>query len=462
MLRPSAVSTHACGELPVLDSEDIFGRQRTILFTRADSRAFIMARMDEDAKDMVDTGSHGSAHRADSVATALILCSAFLMFGFNNASTAIMPEYFIHLGAGALVAGAQNSACILIAVLLRFALGPLADRIGSKPLMLVAAVGFFIPCALLPACTSIGAVFALRALQAIGLAAFHPNVARYLTEKTPDTVLASRRISWSRVISTASLLVIPALLLPLAQAQSWRCFFFLMCIMPALAAFLIALAPSDASGKEHGKSREQQAHPWRLIAALPATSDGRRLLVATAMPILLAFGYSIILTFGPLHMASVLPDMNSGLILTTAGIGGLAGSFAAGRLLPRLGARSTIGTLTITLSAGLALCAACQIGSVVLAGGIAIGFGYFGAITALVALVSTQAMPSFSGTILAAQQSSLDIGMVAGSLIAGAMLQAGIPLFAAFGLAALLIAFGTFVWYILWRGRPNDEDRIQP
>ena len=123
-----------------------------------------MDSMNKGAQNRLRSTDQGKTSRSDSVVVFLVLVTTFFMFGFNNANTSVMPEYFLHIGGDPLIAGAQNSLCVLVAVGLRFGFGPLADRIGSKPLMAIGAIGFLIPCAIMPLCASLEEAFGLRIL----------------------------------------------------------------------------------------------------------------------------------------------------------------------------------------------------------------------------------------------------------------------------------------------------------
>ena len=78
-------------------------------------------------------------------------------------------------------------------------------------------------------------------------------------------------------------------------------------------------------------------------------------------------------------------------------------------------------------SLGLLLMALGRTPPTVFAGAFFFGMGYFGASAALIAAAGASASRSAS-TFLARQQSALDMGMVAGGLLAGAMMQTGCSL----------------------------------
>lgn len=418
-----------------------------------------------------------------------LMASAFLLFGFNNTATSAMPEYVMAMGGGALLAGAQNSLFVLMAVVLRLFFGPLADRVGGKRMLLLGAAGFCLPCALLPLCTSLWAALGLRLLQCVGLAAFHPNVAFYITEHTAPQQRA-RFISAARFASTASLMVVPAALFPLIGSAGYGAFFTALAFVGFAGLLLVLPLPGKVSGPgEEGRSATMRSLPddppspraaapksGGSTSALVQSSNGSGpvaipaapgdnspspspggyqplLRAAIAMPALLACGYSVLLVFGPSYLLSVAPQLNNGLLLSAVSVGGLAGSLAAAALGRCLGTRRSCALTTACFAIGLTVMLA-QFGgpAALLLGGSVTGFGYFGGTTLLNAYVGQAADPRKAGRLFAQQQSFLDGGMMAGSLLAGGLLQAGAGYQLVLGVTALLLAAGTVVWAMPHRG----------
>lgn len=371
--------------------------------------------------------------------------ATFLLFGANNATTAAMPAFVMHIGGGAFIAGLQNSLFVLSAILLRFASGPLADRIGSKPLLLAGAVGFFVPFALLPFCDNLFAVMVLRIAQAIGLAAFHPNVAHYLAaNSSPEST--PRRVSLSRFASTASLMAIPALLGPIAGAMQYGLFFTALAALSAIGFFLV-LGLDDRGVSRPPKPAVSQG-PQASEQGLPR-KEMLEFAPIVCMPFILALGYSVLLVFGSMLVEEHSLSSNGGLLFTLVGFGGLVGNLAVPRLMRRFSSTIATSVLTAVFSLGMICLACAPLGwAPVGIGALAAGFGYFGCSCTMIISLSTRAPKKASGSMLAAQQSFLDFGMVVGSLVVGAVLQAGCSLTAAFLLAGALLAICAAAWCI--------------
>ena len=123
---------------------------------------------------------------------ALLMGTTFAFYAFNNVETSAVPSYVMELGGSALIASAQTSLFIVAAVILRFAFGPMSDRRGPRFMMIVGALGFTLPCVLLPFCAELWQVLSLRAVQAVGLAAFHPCVSLAVSRISQPGMLGTR------------------------------------------------------------------------------------------------------------------------------------------------------------------------------------------------------------------------------------------------------------------------------
>ncbi len=181
---------------------------------------------------------------------ASLMGATFLFYAFNNVETTAMPSYVVELGGPALLASAQTSLFVLAAVALRLVLGPMSDRRGPRRMMVVGALGFTLPCVLLAFCTELWQVLALRAVQAVGLAAFHPCVSLAVSRISQAGVLGAR-MGAVRFVSTLSLMVGPALLFPLVEGAGYRAFFGALCLMGALGLALLG-AFDDGWGEDGG------------------------------------------------------------------------------------------------------------------------------------------------------------------------------------------------------------------
>lgn len=197
--------------------------------------------------------------------------ATFLFYAFNNVETTAMPSYVVELGGSAFLASAQTSLFALAAVALRLVLGPMSDRRGPRRMMVVGALGFTLPCVLLAFCTELWQVLALRAVQAVGLAAFHPCVSLAVSRISEPGALGAR-MGAVRFVSTLSLMVGPALLFPLVEGAGYRAFFGALCLVGALG--LALLGAFDDGWGEGGGVRSNPADDGCGVGARTCPAGG--------------------------------------------------------------------------------------------------------------------------------------------------------------------------------------------
>lgn len=386
--------------------------------------------------------------RSSRAVTALVAGAAFLVFGLNNTETAALPSYVVSFGAGPFVASLQNSLFVLIAILLRLPLEGVVARRGSRFAMMMGGAGYTVPCLLLAGCTELWQVVALRLAQALGLALFQPSVAQYLTATSPAASLG-RRLGIVRFATTASLMVGPVTIFPLIGLYGYPLFFGVLALVGTCGTTIAIALPHDrpnAAAQRARAASESKTHPQAPSAPrLPF----RRSLPLLACPLLLACGYSVVMNFGQTLSEETLTGYSDGILFACLSAGGLTGSLIAGWAADRFGAKRSATCTIVATAAGLLLMGIGQQAEAVLAGAFVCGAGYFGATATLVAAAG-QASSSGASALLARQQSALDAGMIAGGLAAGAMLQGGLPVSAAFLATACAAGTALFTWGMMY------------
>lgn len=409
--------------------------------------------------------SRMQATGSSSVVTALVAVTAFLLFGLNNTETTALPTYVMSLGAGPFVAGLQNSLFVLIAVLVRIPLERVVEQRGSRFAMIAGALGYTVPCLLLSGCTELWQVVALRLAQAFGLALFQPSVAQYLAAITPASKLG-RRLGIVRFATTASLMVGPVTIFPLIDARGYGAFFVALALAGTCGTAVALALPRDRartgeSSRAPSASAEtataSPASSPTSRASLPASVPLRQRALLLVSPLLLASGYSVVMNFGQTLAEEALASCNDGMLFAFLSTGGLVGSLVAGWATDRFGAKRSVGCAIAANGLGLLLMALGRSPEAVLAGAFLCGAGYFGATATLVAAAGASSGDG-AGTFLARQQSALDLGMIAGGLLAGAMMQGGLPVSATYLATSAVAGAGLVAWGMMYpntKGKPK-------
>lgn len=370
--------------------------------------------------------------------TALVSLTAFLLFGLNNTEMAALPAYTMTLGAGPFVASLQNSLFVLLAVLLRIPLEHVVEQRGSRFAIIAGALGYTAPCLLLAGCTELWQIIALRLAQAFGLALFQPSVAHYLTEASPVATLG-KRLGIVRFATTASLMVGPVTVFPLITSYGYHEFFGALALAGACGTIIALMLP-------HAQANVATTQKYVTIDKPPSFRTQALLLIS---PLLLALGYSVVMNFGQTLAAEMFTGYNDGLLFACVSTGGLIGSLITGWTTDAFGVKRSVACSIASNGLGLLCMALGRSTEVVLTGAFLCGLGYFGAIATLIAAVGMLSKGS-TGTLLARQQSALDVGMIAGGLVAGIMMQSGLSVSAVFLTTAAIASTSLVAWGMIY------------
>ncbi|WP_416241660.1 MFS transporter [Eggerthella sinensis] len=112
--------------------------------------------------------------RRGAVSLVGLSLAGFFMYGCNNILMTLLPAYALSIGATIVEAGVQGTVFLVLAVVMRFYFGPLADRRGTRFVMAVGAASFIVSNVLLACCTTFWQLLLIRCVQAVGLSAFWP------------------------------------------------------------------------------------------------------------------------------------------------------------------------------------------------------------------------------------------------------------------------------------------------
>lgn len=381
---------------------------------------------------------------------ALLFAAAFLAYGYNNIFMTLAPSFVVDIGGSLAEAGLQNSVYLAVAVLLRFFLGPAADRWGTKPVMLAGLAAFVIGGALFPLCGAFWQVVAVRCVQAIGLAAFWSSATATVSELAPPQA-RGRWLGLYRLVTSASLLVGPVVAFGLVKVVGFSACLWGLAGCAAVASACVGLMGQRRSGEAApschacgecgtpGFGRCADASPGDSRGgALPLPDEldersgrGNRILGrfpwlggATISVVVgtfvAAMGYGLLFSFGNTFTSAAGAIENGGWYFTLIGIGGLLANPVAGALCDRMDAPRLLGAHMLLVGVGVALFS--QVGAmlpILVLSGLCVGYGYAGAMVCAQAAIAHRVPSRHRATALALQQNAIDIGIACASGLYG-------------------------------------------
>ncbi len=246
--------------------------------------------------------------------------------------------------------------------------GPMSDRFGRRPTLLIGISVYLVASAVCAFATSVEGLIAARFFQALG-ACCGPVVGRAVVRDVFGRDRAATVLAYMSMAMTLAPAIGPVLGGALTELFGWRSNFIL------LTGFAVAiLAAVWCLLGETNTARDREAlNPGRMLANYALLLRSRRfigyvLIVACAYSGIFSFiSGSSFLLIGQMHLS----PGQYGMSFATVVLGYTIGSFLAGRLSHRVGGTRMIriGTLVSlgggALGVGLALAGILQIASVV-------------------------------------------------------------------------------------------------
>lgn len=380
-------------------------------------------------KNAVRSGAF--ARRRRDAALPLLFVAGFCAYGCNHGSMIYTPLLVLDGGGDLFAVGLQATVFLALAVALRFWLGPLADRRGTKPLMALGLAAYAVTTPLLGLCGTFAAVLVIRCVQAVGMAAFFPCALSAVSEVAGQRN-SGLTLGAYRLVSSVALTVSAAALFPLVQSIGYAGTFTVMGAVGALGLLCVLAAPVPGTAQrdaERGAEDDSSRNPG-LLSQLRQILAAHRLLAASVLgaTFVAALGYGLVTNFATPFVEKAAPTVNAGVLVALVGVGGLVANPVAGWLVDRRDSFSTLAFFLGCLGAGvaaLALVPAAPAGMPLV--GLAVGVGYFGVATSAVALIAKRIAPEGRSSFIAMQQNCIDVGAGLAGIFFGTLFSFASP-----------------------------------
>ncbi len=342
---------------------------------------------------------------------ALFFLAAFLVFINFFVSLTVLPQYVLDIGGTEFQSGLQSSLFFLAAILLRFYFGPLADKKGRKPLLLLGAFVFATSPLLFIIFESLTGLLLARIYQSIGLATFLASGSSLVADMSPPEKRGTYMGAY-RLVMTLSILVGPSIAVSIIGSFGYRVWFMTSFLIGVLSVIFMSLvkAPQIPAGKFNsldgymGVLRNRKT--WPVIIGL----------------VLTAVLFGSLLTFAVMYISEVVPVANPGIYFVYFGLGGIVANLWGGRLIDRLGAPLVVWPALISMGLGsIALSFTSIFSGFIIISSLLTGVGYAASLLALIAWLVESVEDRFRTTALSIQESTLDGSIAIAALVFGAL-----------------------------------------
>jgi len=335
---------------------------------------------------------------------------AYLVFVNFYTSLTVLPLYVLELGGSMFDAGWQATLFYVTAILLRVYFGPMTDNRGRKIPLLVGAVAFGTAPLLFLLSTNLWALTLSRLYQAVGLAAFFSSGSSLVADFAPASRLGTY-LGIYRMVNVFALLTGPPAAMYVINEFSYETWFVAAVSFGLLGATLMAGIKTPRVDLTKDKTIFK-----RFLFALKQ----RQLWPVYSGIAVISAGYGILLTFVSLFITQVTSISNPGIYFTYFAVAGIFATLSAGYLSDRFGRVWVVWPALVLLSIGTAVLYFLPLTPVALflSSGMA-GLGFAGGLLTLIAWLLDLVGEQLRGTVLAIQESTIDLFFGIGSFAFG-------------------------------------------
>jgi DHA1 family inner membrane transport protein len=359
-----------------------------------------------------------------------------------SAPAPFLPDISRELGVSVSLLGQITAAMLILSAPLGLIAGPLADRYGSRRLLLVGLAAAAVCLLTFGLATVFPVLFIASATGALSEATV-PGLSLAIAGTWYAGPASRRAIGWIiGALSMAPILGVPMLTM-IGDGAGWRSGFL---IAGGSAIVIVALA---AAWLPEDSQRPSETLRWRslLDAYRPLAHDTvvRRLFACTVMRTICWFGLFSYL--GVLFRDRFeLTTSETGMVYMLVGTGYLLGSFVAGGSLARVPVRAQVAIGNATMALLMLIAFLAPVGAMLAIGLLWIA-AFAGAVgwVGLMALITSET-PAGAGTTMVLNESLYNVGAAAGVGIGGVLLAAGGFATLALGLSLFGLGSGLCVW----------------
>lgn len=342
--------------------------------------------------------------------------SAFFFMANLFAAIATYPAYSLAIGSSPFQAGLQNTAFGVTAVLIRFYLGPIMDRYGTKPLMMLGAFTFATTPLLLLLSPAYNLLLAARIYQSLGLAVFLPGMYTLTSGMAPPNRIGTY-LGTLRIFFNLGLLAGPATALLIIERFNYNSWFIVsgMSSLLALALLAVVRAPAVRSGSV------KKISSWKHIMEALSVKQIYPIIGGIAI---FAFSYSAVISFAAVHIETAAPGTEAAYFFIIFGAAGIAACPGAGALSDHFGRQRVAWPMLITLGIGVALFYYLPLWpALIFVCAILLGVGIQGSSLVFAAWLIDICKPGLRATTISLQENTIDIFFAVGALAFGLAAQ---------------------------------------